>query len=338
MGITLKDVAEHANVSMSTVSRVLNQKGNISEETTQRVEKAISELMYKPSPTALRFSTVTRKIAVVAPGNPDIEKDGHQYGIDTNAILSEIEKLGHIPYITTVKYDTLGTSSVTYQKIEKNEVDGVIICDSCDDTNIKELCKKNNIPFISTNGTPPSNSESYVDYDNTDGAFQAIKYLSELGHKKIGIMSGPREHEVTRNRLYGVYLATEKLNLDENNFTTVFTPYTINGGEEATVRLLKNRDITAIFAFSDRLAVSCMATLKSHGIRVPDDISLIGFDDMEICKLISPTLSTVKRYTSDISPMIVDSLLKLIDNENIKKIQILYETALVKRESCKKLK
>lgn len=338
MGITLKDVADFAGVSMSTVSRVINQKGNISEETTQKVEQAIAQLMYKPSQTTELLHRQSYHIAVFAPGNPNLELDGFHIAIDVSAVVAEIEKCGHIPYVTTLRFPNETSQNNIFGRIKNGEIDGVIICDSCDNDETKKLCLENNVPFVNTNGIGLLPQESYVDYDNADGAYQVIKYLNSLGHKKIGIISGPDYHEVTKNRLYGVYRAIEDLKLNEDDFKTVFTSYTIEGGAEATKELISNHDITAIFAFSDRLAISAMTTLRSMNLRIPQDISLVGFDDMEICRCVEPPLTSVKRYTSDITPIIVRSLLDLIDNRNIKKVQILYGTQLVPRGSTAPLK
>lgn len=338
MSITLKDVAEYAGVSMSTVSRVINQKGNISEETTQRVEKAIAQLMYKPSQTTELLRKQAYQIAVFAPGNPNLSVDGYHVAIDVSAVVSEIEKMGHVPIVTTLRYPDQSAQNSIYAKIKKGEIDGVVICDSCDNDETKKLCREYNVPFVNTNGIGSDSMESYVDFDNIDGAYQVIAYLTEMGHKHIGIISGPEYHEVTRNRLYGIYKAMEKLKLSEDNFKTVFSPYTIEGGEEATKELLQDKRITAIFAFSDRLAISAMTTLRSHQIRIPEDISLVGFDDMEICRCVEPQLTSVKRYTENISPIIIRSLIDLIDNQNIKRVQILYSTKLVKRDSVKDIR
>lgn len=339
MGITLKDVAQYANVSVSTVSRVINQKGNISEETTQRVEKAIAELMYQPSPAATLLSSVNYKIAIIAPGNPNQSSDGYPVGVDVNALVSEIEAKGHIPLLSTVKYSTLTPhDSSLFKNLAKGEIDGVILCDSCDDDKSKKLCIEHGIPYISTNGISVNAQESYVDFDNADGAYQAISYLHSLGHRKIGIISGPVENEVTKNRLYGVYKAVEDLKMNEKDIFPFFTEYSLEGGEKAAQELVKNKGITAAFCFSDRIAISVMATLRTMNIQIPKDISLIGFDNTEICKCMDPPLTSVKRFSPEITPIIVRSIIDRIQNPSIKKIQILYNTELVIRGSCRALR
>lgn len=333
MSITLKDVANYAGVSMSTVSRVINQKGNISEETVQKVEEAIATLMYKPSGTSELFRHQSYQIGVFAPGNSNLDDEGSRVIVDVSAVVSEIEKNGHIPLVTTLPSPQDVSNNRIFTKIENGEIDGVIICDFCDQDETKALCLKHNVPFINTNGIGLDPSESYVDYDNVDGAYQVIKHLHSLGHTHIGIIAGPEDHEITKNRLYGVYKAVEDLKLDEKNIKTVFTPYTIEGGECGARELVAKGDITAIFAFCDRQAISAMATLKSMNYDIPKDISVVGFDDMEICSFVNPPLTSVKRYTSDISPILFRSLIDLIENKNIKKVQILYNTQLIQRES-----
>ncbi len=337
MSITLKDVAEFAGVSMSTVSRVINQKGNISEKTVQRVEQAIAQLMYKPSPTTELLRKRAYRIAVFAPGNPDLTVDGYHVGIDVSAVVSEIERLGYTPIVTTLHYPNQSVQNNIYTKIKSGEIDGVVICDSCDNDETKKLCRAYNVPFINTNGIGADDRESYVDFDNIDGAYRVMAYLTEMGHTHIGIISGPTYHEVTKNRLQGVYKAIDELHLSKDNVKIVFSPYTIEGGEAAAKQLLKDKKITAIFAFSDRLAISAMTALRANHVSVPDDISLVGFDDVEICRCVEPQLTSVKRYTENISSVIIRSLIDLIDNRNIKKVQILYGTTLVKRDSVKAL-
>lgn len=333
MSITLKDVADYAGVSMSTVSRVINQKGNISEKTVQKVEQAIAQLMYKPSQTTELLRRQSYRIAVFAPSNANLEEEGSHVIVDVSAVVAEIEKHGHIPLVTTLQSPSdLGKNHI-FSKIENGEVDGVIICDFCEQDETKALCMKHHVPFINTNGIGWNEEESYVDYDNVDGAYQVIEHLHALGHRKIGIIAGPSDHEITKNRLCGVQKAMKDFALNEEDIQVVFEPYTLEGGEEGVKHLLQHPGLTAIFAFCDRQAISAMATLKSMNYQIPEDFSVVGFDDMEICQFVTPTLTSVKRYTNEISPILFRSLIDLIENKTIKKVQILYSTKLIPRES-----
>lgn len=331
MNVTLKDVARHANVSVSTVSRVLNNKASISEETIERVENAVKELMYKPSGTITRLSGVVHTIAVVIPDKNEFYNNDPTTSIDINSIISEIERSGHKAIVTSL----VATDALDI--MVKRQVDGVIVCDSGDYHELKAICKEVNIPVLYTNGVIYNSMQNYVDYDNFNGAHQAISHLLSLGHRNIGIISGPETHQVCKNRMEGVFKAyhDHQLHMPQD---VVHVPFSFDGGSQGAMQLLnKNADLTALFCFSDFIALGALMHLKSVGLSVPENISLVGFDDMEIGKVINPALTTVARFRSDISPLIVRSMTDLLDMTSISRVQILLETTLIIRDSCKSL-
>lgn len=332
MAITLKDVAKHANVSVSTVSRVLNNKESISEETIERVENAVKELMYKPSGTLTRLADASYTIALIIPDKNEFFNNDHTTSIDINSIVSEIERTGNKVIVTSL------AGSDFLENIRKHQVDGVIICDSGEYFELRTLCQKLNIPVLDTNGVIYNSMQNYVDYDNYSGAYQAVDYLLSLGHENIGLISGPETHQVCKNRIEGAAKAFKKHKMTLSPKDIVYASFSFEGGMQGVASLLeRNKAYTAFFCFSDFIAIGAMAQLKESGLKVPDDISIIGFDDMEISRVLSPALTTVARFRSEISALIVRSMLDLLSTPSIRKIQILLETTLVTRDSVKNL-
>jgi Transcriptional regulators len=335
--ISLKDVAEFANVSISTVSRVLNDKGNISRETREKVLKIVEELIYKPGTVLQNYNGNPYTIGIYVPKSNDFINDDPSSSIDINTLREELEKLGNKVIITT-NNGKVDIGTIAYQLIEKKEINGAIICDPFkDDEYINEFIK-HDVPYIITNGIFLDRDCNYVDYNHFDGACQAMDYLCSLGHKNIAIISGPSDHMVSLNRIRGCKKTLEEHGLQYIQDKVYYCPFNLNSAYEAARALLeKHGDITAIFAFSDILALGAIKAAREKGKNIPDDISIVGFDDTALSQYVDPPLTTVKRFRYDISHLIARSIGDLINNKNIEKINISLKTELVIRESCKKI-
>lgn len=335
--ISLKDVAEFANVSVSTVSRVLNDKGNISKETREKVLKTVEELIYKPGTVLQNFNGFPYTIGIYVPKSNDFINDDPSSSIDINTLREELEKLGNKVIITT-NNGKADPGAIAYQLLEKKEINGAILCDPFKDDEYMNEFIKRDVPYIITNGVFLDRECNYVDYNHFDGACQALDYLCSLGHKDIAIISGPSDHMVSLNRIQGCQKTLEKHGLKYMAERVYYCPFNINSAYEAAGELLeKNKDISAIFAFSDILAFGAIKAAREKGKNIPDDLSVVGFDDTALAQYIDPPLTTVKRFRYDSSHLIARSIGDLINNRNIEKINISLKTELVIRQSCKKI-
>jgi len=337
--ITLKQIAELANVSVSTVSRVLNGKGNISEKTKERVRKIMAELNYQPgSVMRAHVANNSYTIGVFVPASNNFINDDPSTSIDINTLKDELESMGSKILLAT-NNGLLSHNTSAYELISKKKIDGAVVCDPyVNDEYIPELIKRD-IPYIITNGRFLDRDYNYIDYNHLDGAFQAVDYLLSLGHRKIAVLAGPEDSMVTMNRIEGCKAAFKKYNIPFSDVTVQYGPFSINSGYMRARQLLQeSREITAIFGFNDLIAVGAMRAVKEKGLAVPDDISIIGFDNGTVALCVEPPLTSVRRFNFDISGLIARGINDLISNRNIERIQISLKTELIIRDSCKAIK
>lgn len=333
---TIKDVAKASGVSATTVSLVLNGKGySVPESTKERVYKAAAELHYTPNYTARSLVMGrTNMIGVIVPAVTNIffselvrflQKEFSAYGYDIVLCNNEedVEK--------DVKYIGL---------LAGRNIDGLILApgaESLNDENVERLkatLSKLTIPFLFLDRYVVDFAPR-VSVDNRASGYSLAEYLLKKGHKKIGIVTGPMELNSSYNRLKGFRekLQEEGIEIDEEHI--VVGKYDIETGERATERLLKT-DVTAICAFSDMQAYGVYKKLKELGKKVPEDISVVGFDDNVYSSLLDKPLTTIRQPIEGLASAAVESMLGMIERREFQKTKKISAT-LVERESVKDL-
>ncbi|WNS43923.1 LacI family DNA-binding transcriptional regulator [Paenibacillus sp. MMS20-IR301] len=328
----LKEIARKANVSISTVSRIMNNQGNFSEETRRKVLEIANEHL-KPGIAPPKPAGITYNIAVIVPGNSDFFDNDPSTSADLNHLKEEFEAYGHQVHI--VKHGADLQSSPAYKLVGEEKMDAAVIFDPFVNEQLFEELERLNIPYLLTNGRTYKHNHNYIDYDNRKGAYEVIRYLHELGHRKIGILAGPKNHLVNLNRLDGCKDAFRDLKLPWSDARALMGAFDPAHGYEAVKQLMKeDPSITAMFTFNDIIAFGAMKGLAELNIRIPQDISLIGFDDLKLSEFMVPPLTTVRRFRYDISSIIVKVLTELIMNSNIAEVHISLKTELIERESC----
>jgi LacI family transcriptional regulator len=330
--IKLKEIAKKANVSISTVSRIMNNQGNFSEETRRKVLEIANEHL-KPGVVPSKLSGITYNIVIIVPGNNDFFDNDPSTSADLNHLKEEFEAYGH--QIQIVKHGLDLQASPAYKLLGEERLDAAIIFDPYVNDKIFEEFESLGVPYLLTNGRTYKLGHNYIDYDNRKGAYEVIRYLNGLGHRKIGIIAGPRNHLVNINRLDGCKDAFRDFKLpwlDSNVLMGAFDPA---HGYEAVKKLMAEEPaITAIFTFNDIIAFGAMKGLAEMNIRIPQDVSLVGFDDLKLSEFMVPPLTTVRRFRYDISSLIVKVLTELIANKNITEVSISLKTELIERKSC----
>lgn len=328
----LKEIARKANVSISTVSRIMNNQGNFSEETRRKVLDIANEHL-KPGVTPSRLIGVAYNIAVIVPGNNDFFDNDPSTSADLNHLKDEFEAYGHQIHI--VKHGADLQSSPVYKLISEIKVDAAIIFDPLVNDKVFEEFEKLGIPYLLTNGRTYKSGHNYIDYDNRKGAYEVIRYLHELGHQRIGIIAGPKQHLVNLNRLDGCKDAFRDFRIPWSDSKVIMGAFDPAHGYEAVKQLVsEDPSITAIFTFNDIIAFGAMKGLAELNIRIPGNVSLAGFDDLKLSEFMVPPLTTVRRFRYDISSIIVKVLTELIMNSNIAEVHISLKTELIERESC----
>lgn len=292
MRITIKDVAEKVGVNPSTVSRVLNGDSNLSirEETRKRILEAIKEMGYTPNPIARSLRKKTSD--AIGMLIPDI----------TNPFFPEVikgaETAASEKGLSVILCNTDENSDKERNLVRfliDRRVDGMLLFSSrLEDETVSEV-EKSGIPFVLVNRGSRSNSGAYVVVDNTLGARLAMQHLIGLGHQKIAHIAGFLYTETGLERLEGYRKSLNAAGLPFDSEYMVEAGFTEQQGYIAMRKLLSlTNPPTAVFAANDLMAMGAMTAIIEKGLRVPEDISLVGFDDIWVANRITPALTTVK--------------------------------------------
>lgn len=327
MPVTIHDVARKAGVSPSTVSRVLNDRPGISEETRERVLAAARELGYIPDLSARSLAS-KRTFTIGYIIHPRHTLAPHSfYGEVLMGADEEARKHGY-----HVVFAAEGNVKIP-NMVQQNRVDGLILagCDIPRETIV--ALKLHGIPIVLVdNHVEKVNS---VVIDNVGGAYEATKHLIDLGHRRIAFVCewfGDLSF-AERFEGYKKALADNGIPFDEN-LVAEGLPRQSRTGYVAAQRLLEKTTPTAIFAANDLVAAETLRLLRERGLRVPNDIAVVGFDDGEVAQHTVPPLSTVRVFRKEMGAMAVRRLLEILDNPDQPAAHIRVFTELVVRESC----
>lgn len=336
MRITIRDVAKKARVSTATVSLVIHGNERISKLTRNRVLKAIQELNYYPSRSARDL--VSRKsgnIGFVITEDHFLKTEPFYTKIFLGC---EFEARKHPYYVllATINCDYSQNDPLPRFVLEKS-VDGVIIAGSVPDAFIKNL-QRYNLPTVYIDYYPEQGEHAAVLIDNLNGAKAAIQHLIDCGHKEIGFIGGDLSHPSIRDRFQGYKMTLEINGITYRESNAIIDEKIISreNGYRATERLLKkNRDITAIFACNDAMAIGAMQYLKEKNLRIPKDVSLIGFDDIESDLFLEPPLTTLSVPKMDMGGEALRLISDIIDRgENIPKKVLMPVELVVRKSTC----
>jgi len=313
--VTIKEIAEKAGVSTATVSRALNGKPDIALETKKKILAIVKELNYTPNNIARAFVTKkTKCIGVVVADNAN-----PFYAEIIRGIEETTMRKGYSIILCNTSED-IKREIKAIQVLKEKRVDGMIINPTQKKIEHLRALKEEGIPFVLLNRNIEELEVDCVKNDNIYGAYQATEHLIRLGHKRIGHITGPLYTSSVRERIIGYKkaLATYGIPIDESLIANV--SLTFQGGYEGALKLLKSSDPpTAIFAYSDIMAIGVIKACKELKIKIPENLSLVGYDDIEISSFIEVPLTTVRQARYTIGTIITDLLIKRIRRPKSKK-------------------
>lgn len=331
---TIKDIASEAGVSIATVSYVINKTKSISPETKKRVFKAIKSLHYHPSKSA-------RSLATGETGNIGfILTDDHFLRTEpfyTKIFLgTEFEARGEGYYIILSSINSDFSRKDPLPRFVMNaSVDGIIIAGKIPQNFIERMADYK-IPTVFVDYVPPSNGYPLVLIDNVHGGVLAVNHLIELGHKNIAFISSDIEHPSFFDRLNGYRHALENAHIPVRN-DLIITSSAFQGrqaGVDLAKRLFSSaKNVTAIFASNDAIAIGAIHYLKTRDIRVPEDVSVIGFDGIEADLLQDPPLSTVGVPKFELGAEALKLLVNTLNNKKSLPKKIIVPVELIVRKS-----
>jgi LacI family transcriptional regulator len=336
---TIKDVAKEANVSIATVSLVLHNHNRISPATSQRVNKAIKKLNYHPSRSARGLvSQKTGNIGFILRDDHFLRSEAFYTRIFLGTEF-EARDYEYFILLTTIPANYSNKDRLPRFILEKN-VDGIIIAGKVPNAIIEQI-EKYNLPIAFVDYYPPSNDYSVVLIDNISGGMGATSFLIRLKHKNIGFLAGDISHPSINDRFRGYVRAMENAGLSSSKKNYVIDENDTareNGYNSAKKLLRQNREITAIFACNDAMAIGAMQYLKEIGLSIPEDISVIGFDDIEADISIDPPLSTVRVPKHEMGIEVMKLMSEMLKNNTGSRKKILVPVELIERKSTAELK
>jgi LacI family repressor for deo operon, udp, cdd, tsx, nupC, and nupG len=329
--IGIKDIAKLAGVSPATVSRVLNFPELISAKTLIRVQKVIDEHGYIPNRlgTSLRTKKSGNIVAII----PHITKPVNA-GI-IKAIEQEAQKFGY----SVLLGDTQGLREreLHYGSLVRHgQADGILLFGSHLPfvLNSNMDLEKQLPPLVNANEMVPNANINKLFIDNEAAAMEAMQHLFDLGHKRIAAIAGPADIPSSNERLEGYKKALQKQGIQLDESLIIEGDYTLHSGVDIAkyILTLKQRP-TAVFAFSDDMAIGIMQVFHKNGLVVPDDISVMGFDDINYSEFVRPTLTTVHQPLEEIGQACANLLIRNIKKPDLSPENIQLDYTLMVRES-----
>jgi len=332
---TISDIARIAGVSLATVSRALNNKPRISTVTRDKILEIASRNGYNPNPLARGLSRGrTNNIGLVV-----IDITNPFYSPIIQAVEKRAEEEGYNLLVVNSQHSSAREEKYINSLVQQR-VSGIIVSPVQDPRKYLGMLKKRKIPVVFL--YPPSGAKcDSVDVDNVKGAYGAVTHLIKLGHRQIAYISrGLLHRHPSSKRLLGYKKALRSSGIPFNEkfmVKTITDQGRIEEGYQATLKLLSNGvRPTAIFAFNDLIAMGCLKALKEKGLKVPDDMAVVGFDDIEFAPFLEVPLTTVRIPEYEVGEIAVKLLFERIDSGrmNGKYRKVCLSPELVIRKSC----
>lgn len=333
MSITIKDVAKKANVSISTVSRVINDSKPVSDDIKMRVVKVIEELGYKPNPVAR--SLVTKKSRLIGVIIPDISDP---YIAELLNAIEEVAKTYDYDIILCNSYGSLESEEHYLRLLRTKQVEGMIFLTYKIRTAHKEFFEASKMPVVMVNRDASKLKLSSVSVNHFDALYEVATKLFDTGHKKLVLIRNGKESDVFGpDHLEGFKKAHEEKNISFVADQVFEGAFKMDTAYEITQKLIENKNVPdAIIATTDSMAIGAINCLVDNGYRVPEDVSVTGFYDTKLAELYRPQLTTVHQPIYDIGAIAIRLLIKQINGEEKEKKHFYLPHEFVERDSTKR--
>ena len=329
--ITIYDVAREANVSMATVSRVVNGNPNVKPLTRKKVMDVIERLGYRPN--AVARGLASKKTTTVGLIIPDI----------SNIFFAELAR-GIEDIATMYKYNIILSNSD--ENIEKElhllntmlgkQVDGLIFMGSnITEDHITEF-KKSPVPIVLAGSIENTGDIPSVNIDYEEAAYDSANFFISRGHSKIALVIGNREESISLKKLAGYKKALEEHNIAFNEEYVVEGDFSYDSGIEAVIRLAELEEKpSAVLVGADEMAVGVINALQDKGFKVPDDVQVISFDNTKLTLMVRPQVTTVVQPLYDIGAVAMRLLTKLMNEEEVQEPTVILPHRIEERNSTK---
>jgi len=330
---TILDVAKLASVSTATVSRVINSPETVRESTRKKVQHAMGVCNYKYNALARGFATKkTNTIGLIIPNinNPVFAESTR--GVQDHADSNKIQIILGNTYYQYEKEEGL------IKTLREKQVDGFIITTTNPRSTVLNSLVEEKVPFVLLYSTLKKGAFSAVGVDNFQGGYMATEHLIKLGHKRIGMIAGKFSiSDRSLHRWHGYRQCLKNYNIDYDNSLLFQTNYSLTGGKVAMKKMLALQDPpTAVFCSNDYMALGAMKGARECGLSLPQDMSIVGFDDIQIASYVVPELTTIHQPAYEMGKLGAKLLFKLMEEKTGKPVQKMLESSLVVRESTQR--
>lgn len=336
---TIYEIAKKAGVSPTTVSKVINNYPDVSEKTRSKIKKILNDENFYPNSQAQTLITKkTWTLGIVYYENLGFGLNHPFFAGVIESFKRQADKYGYSLLFGSINNRLRNNTFLEYFK-HKN-VDGIaVICTADNDEEISEMIESD-FPIVLVD--KHSNKTAAVGSNHFEGSRIAVNYLYELGHTRIAHIPGSDDENnwPSAERKLGYRKAMEELGLKINKrYIASCGNYDVKGGYNSMKELLSLKiRPTAVFVASDKMAIGAIDAIKDAGLKVPEDISIIGFDDIELAQYVTPKLTTVKQDGELIGKTAIDLLVKEIDSKTKINENVIVPVELIERESCKRIK
>lgn len=307
---TIKDVARAADVSVATVSRVLHNLSGYSDKTKQRVLQAVNELGYQPN--AIARGLINKRTQTIGVLFPDVSSSF------SSDILHGIEDYAHEKNFSVIVCNTAvdGNRTMKYlQVLREKQVDGVVFTSEVLKEEYYKALKDMQVPVVLVNTQSHKHMIPYVKVDDRQAAYQATDYLIRAGHRDIAMIAGTSTDPIAGlPRVEGFRQALSDNGIAIAESSIAYGDFQLNSGRAAMERLLAEAPpFTALFAASDEMAIGAMGVALERGMRIPEDLSIIGYDDLSLARMVFPPLTTIHQPLTLMGKLASEKLIAMIE-------------------------
>jgi LacI family transcriptional regulator len=308
--VTIRDVANHANVAMTTVSRVLNSEPNVREETRARVFKSVAALGYKPNISARNLASTRSYCIGVFYDIPDC----NYFNRLLIGALVRCREEGYQLVIETFGEEFENDHSSILDRIKQLTLDGVILPEPiCNNTSLVDALFECHLPYVRVSPETDIHNSPYVCVDDYASVYKLTNYLISLGHKELGIVRGREKDKSSSLRYEGFCSALRDHGLQCRPENEAFGNFSYSSGLVCADKILTHKKRpTAIFASNDEMAAAVIATANRLGLSVPRDLSVAGFDNSAIALNVFPNLTTINQNAQELGRVATELLFKKI--------------------------
>jgi LacI family transcriptional regulator len=327
---TIRDVAREAGVSVATVSRVFNNSGPVRSETRQRIEGVALRLRYSPNSAARSLSTrQTETIGVLLP-----DLHGEFFSEVIRGIDQLVQREGWHLLVSSSHNDRAEIEAAL--RAMRGRVDGLLVMSPDLDAGALTENLPVNLPVVLLNCEVDGGAYDSLNIDNYGGSLAVTRYVLSRGHERIGVIAGPPRNHDAQERLRGNRAAMRAAGLELRPVQVVQGDFSEESGYRGAALLLENEERpTAMVAGNDSMAIGALSALSEAGVRVPEDMVVVGFDDIPIARYVTPPLTTVRVPIAELGSMAAGRLLKALhEGQDRDRVQQLLPTELVTRRSC----